>query len=461
VCFAGVMKVVTNAKERGRSADVPRPTRDDGLALLGDLERAIDVIGSIVGKLDARTLDGRQAMRLVSLFARCEHLGQAGKTVAATRAAVAQPHTVTGHRSAAHWLAEVTGERVGEAARTLELGQRLSNQLALNDAFRSGHLSRSRATAVSDAALANPGEEHALVGAAARDDHRTLQERCRAARARSLSRGEAARRYEAIRSSRYCRTWTDTEGAVRFDARLTPEAGAVVRSVLEVRTRALANDARRRGLPERHEQLAADALVAAMRSNWAGVAPRTADQSDGGGPDAEAPAVPVPPAVVHVRVDVGALRRGSVRNGERCEIAGVGPVPVETARSLLGDAWLKLVIIDGVDVATVCHVGRTIPAALRTALVERDQVCVVPGCGSDIGLEIDHWQVPFADGGPTSIANLARLCHHHHFLKTFRGFRLSGGPGRWRWRSPDDQGEGDGTVTMRTRAVRRSTTDSP
>jgi hypothetical protein len=41
-----------------------------------------------------------------------------------------------------------------------------------------------------------------------------------------------------------------------------------------------------------------------------------------------------------------------------CEITGVGPVPVEVARRLLGESILKLVITNGVDVANVTHLGR-------------------------------------------------------------------------------------------------------
>lgn len=436
-----------------------RHAPDGARAGLGELEQAIDVIGSVVGALDAQTLDARQAMDLVALFARCEHLSHAGKTLAASRAAVAAPHAATGHRSAAHWLAEVTGEPVGEAARTLELGRRLPSQHELDGALRSGRLSRSRATAVSDAALASPDEERALVGAATRDDHRTLRQRCRAAQARSQSREEAARRYEAVRSSRYCRTWTDADGAARFDARLTPDSGAVIRSVLEAATRGLASAARRSGSPERYERLAADALVTVFRSARSGHGAAT-----GGGRTSEDPTGPAaaatPPVVVHVRVDATALRRGELGRGEVCEIAGVGPVPVETARALLGDAWLKILVTDGVDIASVCHVGRTIPSAVRTALLERDPVCVVPGCGSDLGLEIDHWQVPFADGGPTSLANLARLCHHHHFLKTFRRFRLTGGPGLWAWHPPDDRSGADSAPDRRCAPARRPSADT-
>jgi hypothetical protein len=90
----------------------------------------------------------------------------------------------------------------------------------------------------------------------------------------------------------------------------------------------------------------------------------------------------------------------------------------------------------GVDIKTVSHLGRAVPAHLRTALEERDPVCVVPFCNVSSGLEIDHRVIPFADGGPASLQNLARMCHLHHFLETHKRFRLEGGPGTWEWIPP-------------------------
>ena len=116
-----------------------------------------------------------------------------------------------------------------------------------------------------------------------------------------------------------------------------------------------------------------------------------------------------------------------------CEIPGVGPVPVSTARALLPEAFVKVIVSDGVDVLSVTHVGRGIPSHVRSAIEERDPTCVVPGCDVAVGLEIDHWQTDFGKGGPTALANLARLCHPHHFMKTYRGFALGGGPGKWEW----------------------------
>ena len=50
-----------------------------------------------------------------------------------------------------------------------------------------------------------------------------------------------------------------------------------------------------------------------------------------------------------------------------------------------------------------------------------------PGCNSGHGLEIDHTH-DHAKGGPTSLANMARLCPHDHELKTYQGWTLSGPP---------------------------------
>ncbi|MGH9205628.1 MAG: HNH endonuclease signature motif containing protein, partial [Acidimicrobiales bacterium] len=106
------------------------------------------------------------------------------------------------------------------------------------------------------------------------------------------------------------------------------------------------------------------------------------------------------------------------------------------ARDLLGEGLCHLVITNGVDVTTVCNLGRSIPSALDVALVERDRHCVVPGCDATQRLERDHWIVSFKDGGPATLENLARLCGHHHYLRTHQGFSLHGGPGRWRWEPP-------------------------
>jgi hypothetical protein len=97
---------------------------------------------------------------------------------------------------------------------------------------------------------------------------------------------------------------------------------------------------------------------------------------------------------------------------------GAGPIPVSVAKALEGDAFFKAVPHDGIDIATVCHLGRHIPAELRTALElgappDFDGVtCSEPGCGRRHGLEWDHTD-PVANGGPTSYKNLRPQCWPH------------------------------------------------
>jgi hypothetical protein len=93
------------------------------------------------------------------------------------------------------------------------------------------------------------------------------------------------------------------------------------------------------------------------------------------------------------------------------------------ARDMANDSFLRFVFHRAGDIHSISHFGRTINRHLRTALAHRDRCCVVPGCGVSYGLEIDHI-IPFAVGGPTELSNLALLCHHHHWLKTYEGWTL-------------------------------------
>ena len=65
---------------------------------------------------------------------------------------------------------------------------------------------------------------------------------------------------------------------------------------------------------------------------------------------------------------------------------------------------------------------RTIPPALRRALQHRDQDCRFPGCGARFGQghHIRHW----AQGGPTTLSNLALLCRRHHGAVHEEGYQV-------------------------------------
>jgi hypothetical protein len=76
---------------------------------------------------------------------------------------------------------------------------------------------------------------------------------------------------------------------------------------------------------------------------------------------------------------------------------------------------------------------------MMRALVEaRDRLCRFPGCRRPASrCDLDH-VVPYAQGGPTSEANLLSLCRHHHRLKTRGRFTPSLDPvtGAVTWTTP-------------------------
>ncbi|MHB8295574.1 MAG: HNH endonuclease signature motif containing protein [Acidimicrobiales bacterium] len=64
---------------------------------------------------------------------------------------------------------------------------------------------------------------------------------------------------------------------------------------------------------------------------------------------------------------------------------------------------------------------------MRRALARRDGHCCYPGCEirRTEGHHIRHW----ADGGPTSLDNLASLCSRHHHRHHEGGYRIERRPG--------------------------------
>ena len=324
-----------------------------------------------------------------------------------------------GARSAAHWVARTTGARVGQAVDTLETAKRLEKLPQTTEAFGAGRVSEVQAREIASAASVCPDKEEELLDAARDGDVERLRQQCQTVRLAAVT--NEVERYEAIHRSRYLRSWSDHDGAFRLDGRLTPDAGATVMAALEPLRRKVFEDARRGGRKETQEAYLADALVALAEEGPA----NTGNGRSG------------PRTMVQVRVDHAALARGHREAGEVCEVAGVGPIPIATARALSSDAILAAVITKGEDVKAVAHLGRTIPARLRTALEARDPECVVPGCHSRYRLEIDHVK-PLAEGGRTSLDNLARMCRPHHHMKTILGFCLEGSPGKWRWIPPEE-----------------------
>jgi hypothetical protein len=90
-------------------------------------------------------------------------------------------------------------------------------------------------------------------------------------------------------------------------------------------------------------------------------------------------------------------------------------------QSLLGDAFVTAIIRNGKDIRTVAHLGRHIPALLRTALTVNGLECCVEGCTCRGYLEFDHSDIDHAKGGLTNFENIGPLCSPDHKLKSQAG----------------------------------------
>ena len=165
-----------------------------------------------------------------------------------------------------------------------------------------------------------------------------------------------------------------------FRGTLPPDVGVSFVNRLDAETDRECRVARREGRFESRAAHAADAFVRMLE----GAGKRKARSAD----------------LVIVQ-DLRAHRRGHTHPGEVSHIIGGGPIPVRVARERGKDAFLKVVLHDGVQIHTVKHFGRYRPADRR------------------YHLQWDH-KDPCANDGATSHQNLQPLCVDHHWDKTER-----------------------------------------
>jgi Domain of unknown function (DUF222) len=420
-------------------------------------------LGELVSAVDPDGVSGRAAGELWAEFDRIERLAAAGKTLLARRIAAAHQRDREGTRSAAEALARKSGTSPAAAKDAVDTSHRLAELPGVEGALRRGELSPVQAGLVSAAAAADPSVEQRLVELAARVSLAELREEC--ARVKAAADPDPDATNARIHAQRRLRHYRDGEGGWNLSARGTAQTGAVFATVLNAITDQVFTAARREGRHEPVEAYAFDALMA-MAEHAAGAdqpaPPATESDHHGhhapngsGEPvrdrcpavdsePADSPAVcPVPPSrwsnpryLALLRIDAAALHRGQVRGEELCEIAGVGPVPVSAARDLLGDAIVKLVITNGVDVANITHLGRGPTTAQKIAMMWTNPLCSVQGCHRR-RIEYDH-QKPWAQTKHTRLDELDPLCSFHHDLKTRLHWALEPGKGTRALVPPDD-----------------------
>jgi 5-methylcytosine-specific restriction endonuclease McrA len=384
------------------------------------IDELVAGLQKFVENFDPQSLDRDQSKEMFDRFVLVERLGAAGKALTSLRAAETNVWW-DGHRSPAHYVAHKSKCSVGRAVDIMDTAELMRRLPETEAAFRRGALSEQQAIEVVSAAAMDVASQEELLEIAELESLAELHRQ--ASRVRAVAMDAELKRARAHQRRRLTH-WTDIEGVFHLDARMTPESGAVVMTCLQPFLHEITRKAARDKIKESSAAHLADALVA------------MADKSRCVPPDAFRPG---PSALVHLRLDLAALERGHLQKGEICEVPGIGPVSLEAARHLLADSRQVIIGFEDEDIRMVKGVGHTIPDKLRRAVYERcDYRCVVPGCTTcHDRLEIDH-TTGVKQGGPTTLYNLALLCHYHHRLKTFHGYRLQHYRYRWIWLGPND-----------------------
>ncbi len=356
------------------------------------------------------------AERLVEEGAGIERLGLAIKTLAAAKVAESGSWRGNGDRSPQEWLARTTGTTTADATATVTTGQLLQSLPATAGAVQRGELSGAQMRAIAAAASLDPSAECRLLEQAATGSVGELRDACKRTRAAADPDPDAT--HQRIHAARSLRSWVDAEGVGHAHLTGTPATIGRIMTAVQHRAEKVFARARTDGRRDKAEAYQFDALEELV--------------TQGG----DGPALPVgADAKIIVRIDHAALMRGRVIEGETCEIAGIGPVPVSLVREWMHDAFLAAIVTKGVDICSVTHLGRRPKAMQITALQWRDPQCAVTGCTRTLRLEIDH-RTGWAHTHTTEVDDVDRLCPPHHKQKTREGWTLERGIGKRRFLPP-------------------------
>jgi len=322
-----------------------------------------------------------------------------------------------GAKSCAEWLSWRIGVDLRAAYERVRVARALPRLPLIGAAFARAELSYSKLRAL--IRVATPETEGRLLVFARNGTAAHVERLTRAWR--RVDRNAENAKAEQQHRSRTLSVYQDEDGMYVIRGRLTPEVGAVVRQALAAAT---------------------DRLYAESRLKVPGqCVPTTGQhQADALGIIAEAalrhdldPGTSAARYQVVVHVDAAVLADPdqpgqSVLDEVHCS--------AEQSRRIACDASRVVMKHDGEGHIT--EVGartRTIPPALRRALEHRDRGCRFPACGSRFtqGHHIKHW----ANGGPTTLSNLASLCRRHHRAVHEEGVAVERLPnGELQFRSP-------------------------
>ena len=329
-----------------------------------------------------------------------------------------------GFSCCAAWLTWRVGLAPGAAREHVRVARALGTLPLLARALARAELSYSKVRALTRVATPETEERLLAVGRAGTTEHveriiRGWRRVDRKAEAR-----EAARQH----AGRALHVYPDEDGTVRIRGRLAPEVGALLMQALAAAREAVYP----KNVPAGTWAPGVSQETPTMEQQQADALALLAETALHQGID---PGAPGERYQVVVHVDAAVLADAD-QPGQSVLEDGAR-VPAGTSQRLACDAS-RVVMRHDRDgrVVEVDARTRTIPPALRRALHHRDRGCRFPGCGVRFGQghHIRHW----AQGGPTTLSNLALLCRRHHRAVHEEGYGLDRQPdGELRFRRPD------------------------
>ena len=322
-----------------------------------------------------------------------------------------------GFRSCADWLAWRVGLDIVAARERVRIARALGSLRILAGALERGELSYTKVRALTRIATPETEAQFLAMGRANTAAQIGRLIRSRRVLDRVADRREAARQHE----SRALRVYREEGGMVVIQGRLDPEGGAVLMQALTAAQDALYRRSKDTARTPTYVQQTADALTLLAEA-------ALHHELDPGAPGERYQVV--------LHVDDSVLMSADKTGESTLEGTHASAEASERLSCDASRTWMR-----HDSEGNVLEVGRrtrTIPPALRRALLHRDQVCRFPGCGLRFvqGHHIRHW----AHGGPTTLANLVLLCRRHHRAVHEEGFQVTrDDSGALQFKSPDGQ----------------------
>jgi hypothetical protein len=315
-----------------------------------------------------------------------------------------------GFRSCAEWLSWRVGLDLGAAREKVRVARALASLPRIAQALAHGELSYAKVRAVTRVATPETEERLLAIGRAGTAEHVERIVRGWRRMDRKAEKDEAVRQH----ASRALYVYPAEDGTVTIRGRLAPEAGALLLKALTAAREAPYRRARAEN-PAVQAADASDETPTDVSAEAPTMAQQQADAlwllAETALRDGIDPGTPAEHYQVVVHVDASVLEDAD-QPGQSV-VEDVGRVSAETSQRLGCDA--SRVVMRHDAEGRIFEVGaktRTIPPALRRAVLHRDRSCRFPGCHGRFcqAHHIRHW----AQGGPTTLSNLVLLCRRHH-----------------------------------------------